>query len=308
MESRTLEYKKAPDGHAIFADVHWTPVPSGASKAKPVALLFHQGGFVVGSKEMIPRVQIESLASLGFIVMNANYRLCPQVSLHEGPIQDAKDALSWIRSDLNAELTGISADPDNVVAIGYSAGGTLALILGTVDKPVKAVLDVYGCKMFTDPSWSLPSPGFLTRPKPDADYCKGLFNEPTVSATEVIFGSTAPPTPRAAWMTWTSQQGTWLAECVKDGDYARVDPITLAARSPNTFPPLFIIHGTDDTFVPYHLSVRSTEKLKALAIDATLLPVPGKNHLFDVSLTGNDQLYKDTILQGFQFLAKHVLM
>ncbi|KAJ3178620.1 hypothetical protein HDU87_003443 [Geranomyces variabilis] len=304
MESRTLEYKKAPDGHAIFADVHW--LPSGVSTAKPVALLFHQGGFVVGTKDMIPRVQIEDLARLGFIVVNANYRLCPQVSVYEGPVQDAKDALAWIRNDLSAELAGISADPDRVVAVGYSAGGTLALTLGAVDKPVKAVLDVYGGKMFRDPSWSVPSPGFLTRPKPDAEYCKAIFNEPTVSATEVIFGSTAPPTPRAAWMTLVSQQGTWLAEVVKDGDYERVDPLALAAKSPRTFPPVFTIHGTDDTFVPYSLSERFTKELKDLAIDATLVPAPGKNHLFDVFLKGEEQEYKDTILKGFQFLANHV--
>ncbi|KAJ3148773.1 hypothetical protein HDU86_007328 [Geranomyces michiganensis] len=305
MESRTVGYKKAPDGHEIFADVHWA-VSSEAPAARPAALLFHQGGLVVGSKDMIPRTQIQSLVSLGFVVVNANYRLCPQVSVYEGPVQDAKDALAWIRNRGVYESTGINVDAERIVAVGYSAGATLALTLGTIENPVKAVLDVYGVKLFTDPSWSVPSPGFLARPTPDEEYCKAVFKEPTISATEVIFGSTAPPTPRAAWLTWTSQQGIWLQEVVKDGDYVRVDPIALATQSPKTFPPVMFIHGTDDTFVPYHLSERSAEKLETLGLDVKLISVPDKNHLFDIALAENDELYKNTMLKGFQFLASHV--
>ncbi|KAI8921285.1 Alpha/Beta hydrolase protein [Powellomyces hirtus] len=309
MESRTYEYKKGSDGQELLADVYWNNAGSKESNmSKPAAVVFHSGGFVVGSKDMIPRLPIEKLASLGFVVVIPNYRLCPQISVHDGPVTDAKDALAWIRSGLNKvlESEGISVNPDRVAAIGYSAGGALAMMLGTVEKPVKAILDCYGVKLLSDPSWSVPNPGFLTRPAPDEQYTQSVFSGPQVSSTEVVFGSTAPPTARAAWLTLKNQRGQWLQEVVKDGDYARVDPIAAAAIEPKKFPPTLIIHGDADTFVPYHLSVRGEEKLKALGIDVTLLSVEGKNHLFDVALTEDDPLFKDTILKGLEFLAKKV--
>ncbi|KAI8819753.1 Alpha/Beta hydrolase protein [Fimicolochytrium jonesii] len=318
MEARTFEYKIA-DGAPILADVHWKAKDSSDNieepvNGRPVAVVFHQGGFILGSKNLIPKAQIRSLTNLGFVVVVANYRLCPQVSVYDGPFEDAKDALEWIRNDVNRLLSENSeraptVDPTRVVSIGYSAGGTLALLLGTLAHPVRAVLDFYGGKVFTDPSWTQPLPGFLKRPPPDEAYAKKVFAEPTISATEVIPGSTAPPTPRASWMTLTAQRGTWLREVVKDGKYDRVDPVALAtaaAAEGKTFPPTFIIHGTADEYLPYHLSVIAKEKLEALGVDVTLVPVEGKDHLFDLVLTEEDELYRETIAKGFEFLAKRV--
>jgi acetyl esterase/lipase len=62
----------------------------------------------------------------------ADYRLCPQVTLYEGPIQDARDAFRWTKTtlpDLIRNEVGITLDPSRVVAFGQSSGGTLALHL-----------------------------------------------------------------------------------------------------------------------------------------------------------------------------------
>lgn len=91
---------------------------------------------------MISQSQIRALANMGFVVVTPEYRLCPQVSLYEGPIQDAKDCLVWVQEKLPAllEEDGAEAEDGNegkrmrvdggrVVVAGYSCGGNLALHL-----------------------------------------------------------------------------------------------------------------------------------------------------------------------------------
>jgi acetyl esterase/lipase len=79
---------------------------------------------------MIPQTQIDYLVSHGFVVVTPEYRLCPQVSVYDGPIQDAKDVLAWCQSTLPTLLKdkeNVNANGKRIVTMGHSAGGTLAL-------------------------------------------------------------------------------------------------------------------------------------------------------------------------------------
>jgi acetyl esterase/lipase len=79
---------------------------------------------------MLPQEQIQYLTDSGFVVVSADYRLCPQVSLYEGPIQDAKDAYTWCKKSLPGllkEEAQIEIDSARVVVLGHSAGACLAL-------------------------------------------------------------------------------------------------------------------------------------------------------------------------------------
>ena len=101
------------------------------TNAKPV-IIFHAGGFCVGSTELIPKSQISTLVRLGFVVVLPEYRLSPQVSIWDGAFADAKDCLVWTRQTLPGLLkqeTGITVSPKKVVAMGQSAGGSLPLHL-----------------------------------------------------------------------------------------------------------------------------------------------------------------------------------
>jgi acetyl esterase/lipase len=76
--------------------------------------------------------EIEYLANAGFVVVSADYRLCPQVSLFDGPIRDAMDAFAWCKSELPGKLetdAGIEIDSSQIVAWGQSAGALMALYL-----------------------------------------------------------------------------------------------------------------------------------------------------------------------------------
>jgi acetyl esterase/lipase len=67
----------------------------------------------------------------GFAVVTPEYRLCPQVSLYDGPIQDAKDVFAWCQDRLPGMLleeSGVLVDKERIVSMGHSAGGMLALV------------------------------------------------------------------------------------------------------------------------------------------------------------------------------------
>lgn len=91
---------------------------------------FHGGNFTVGSKAMLPPYHRDRLLDLGFIVVSANYRLCPTITLYEGPVRDSLDAYEWARLVLPGLLKkeGVNADGSRIVVLGHSCGGTLALL------------------------------------------------------------------------------------------------------------------------------------------------------------------------------------
>jgi acetyl esterase/lipase len=90
---------------------------------------------MLGSSDMVNKDQIEDCLSRGWIVVAPNHRLCPQVNLLEGPMQDCRDLLTWIYSGgLAGAISKQSANlyminEDKVFAFGTSSGGMLALSL-----------------------------------------------------------------------------------------------------------------------------------------------------------------------------------
>lgn len=151
MEKKEYEFKAHDDGRKVGADIFFDPRPK--SSARPIgklygiplrlvsrrtkgrfpAILFHGGAFCVGSKELVPEVQVRKLTmDFNFVVVVPDYRLCPTISLYDGPLADAKSVLRWAQNDVPGLLkrdANIVLDGAKIVAIGYSAGGTLALSL-----------------------------------------------------------------------------------------------------------------------------------------------------------------------------------
>lgn len=95
----------------------------------------HGGAFMLGSSKMVNMDQINDCLTRKWIVLVPNHRLCPQVNLLEGPMQDCRDLLAWVYDGgLKAAITSrtdipYALDLDHVFAFGTSSGGTLALSL-----------------------------------------------------------------------------------------------------------------------------------------------------------------------------------
>lgn len=98
--------------------------------SQPAVLLIHGGSWAPPDRRSQMESLAERLASRGYLVMNATYRTAPRHQ-HPAPIDDLREALRWLRGN----ATPLGARPDRIAAFGYSAGGHLAALLGTLDAP-----------------------------------------------------------------------------------------------------------------------------------------------------------------------------
>jgi acetyl esterase/lipase len=92
-------------------------------------ILIHGGGWSSGSKEDFSDAG-KILAEQGYVAFSINYRLAT-VDRNHWPAQldDAQRSMRWIRA--HAKEYGI--DPQHIGVLGHSAGGHLAICLGTRD-------------------------------------------------------------------------------------------------------------------------------------------------------------------------------
>lgn len=118
--SEGIVYRKV-DGEKLELDAY---IPKTGEKHPAVLVLFG-GAWQRGNRKQLKMYAIE-LADRGFACFAIDYRLAPE---HKFPAQidDCRAAVKWIRK--NASKYDI--DPDRLGAIGYSAGGHLATLLGT---------------------------------------------------------------------------------------------------------------------------------------------------------------------------------
>ena len=115
-KAQTFEYKPG---------LKLTMVGRRGAAPKPAVLWIHGGGWTGGRPEMfLPAAEYS--AAQGAIGFTAQYRLGSVAPA----VEDVEAALVWIRK--NAAELGV--DPQRIVAAGDSAGGHLALALGTVTR------------------------------------------------------------------------------------------------------------------------------------------------------------------------------
>ena len=85
----------------------------------PVIVWFHGGGIEAGEKEIPQKLQEK-----GYVVVGANYRLLPKVTIDK-TLDDAAEAVAW--AFRHAKEYG--GDPRKIVVTGHSAGGYLGMML-----------------------------------------------------------------------------------------------------------------------------------------------------------------------------------
>jgi acetyl esterase/lipase len=95
--------------------------------------MIHGGGHLLFSRQDIPMKHVRELLQRGFLPVSVDYRLCPELSLFDGPVTDCCDALQWVRETLPSLRLGgprVRIMPGKVLALGWSSGGQLAMTLG----------------------------------------------------------------------------------------------------------------------------------------------------------------------------------
>jgi acetyl esterase/lipase len=127
--------------------------PSTGAGPFPAVLVIHGGAWRAGNKSDVGPVLLE-FAKRGYVAISPEYRFCPK-EVFPAQVHDVKAAVRWIKT--HAKKYRI--DPERIGAIGFSAGGHLALMLGVTgpddglegevsagspDSRVRAVVNYFG--------------------------------------------------------------------------------------------------------------------------------------------------------------------
>ncbi|KAK7202440.1 Alpha/Beta hydrolase protein [Myxozyma melibiosi] len=312
----TLRYVyKVVDDCVIGTDVHLPAPVSQEPTAYPVLFMIHGGAFVLGSSKMVSADQITDCTERGWIVLALDHRLCPQVKLLEGPMQDCRDALKWVQSGgLDKELAKdpktamYKADQDKIVAYGTSAGGHLALSMGfDVEKPVLAILDFYAPKVFNDPFWTSTIPS-LERMLPKdltPEFLNKVYDEkpvPIEGGVSLEGQATKGPNfsdPRQAFAFVNMAYGTLMRTIHPfDDGYKPVDPYLNVSSS---FPPTFVVHGGADEMIIPQMSRLFVEKMREVGATCEMIEIAGQPHSFVGRMQKGDETWNQQ-RKGFDWL------
>lgn len=208
----------------------------------PALVCIHGGAWMAGKRQDLGKTT-EVLAGRGYVVVTVSYRLAPGAKF-PAQIEDTKAAVRWLR----ANAKKYKVNPDRIGAVGYSAGGHLACLLGTSDK-----------------NDGLEGTGG------NADQSS------RVQAVVSFFGPT--DLTRKEWSKEVEEKilvpflGGTIAD--KAELYKKASPITFVTKDD---PPMLFFHGTKDPLVNINQSRWLVEKLQEAKVEAKLIEVEGAGH------------------------------
>jgi acetyl esterase/lipase len=279
----------------LHCDV-WLPpervAPSG------IALLYvHGGGFYTTGKDFGTRAFFRHLVAQGHVAMDINYRLAPNASLLQ-MVSDVLHAVAWLKE--NSVLFG--AQPEQIVLVGGSAGGNLALLAAYAhdnpafipqdligkDLSVHAVVSYYGVIDLAAAYHRLQHlvKAMVRRPIPDT-----LFDRPMMRRALAA----------AAWVRGVEAQS--LRDYVQQNQavlsigiesaianllggtpaqapemYRLVSPLTHAGPG---CPPTLLFHGGHDYLLPSSATRKLHYRLRAAGVPSVYIELPQTEHTFD---------------------------
>ena len=207
----------------------------------PAVLVIHGGAWRGGDKGHMGSL-LQEFANHGYVAVSPQYRFCPK-EVFPAQVHDVKAAVRWLKS--NAKTYRV--DPERIGAIGFSAGGHLALMLGV-----------------TGPSDGLE--GDVAAGAPDTRL-KAVVNYfgPTDLAAKDIPDVSKP--------------------LVRDflGATAEEKPELAAKASPRTYvssddPPILTFQGTRDPLVPFTQAIELAEAMTEKHVPGRVELMVGAQH------------------------------
>jgi acetyl esterase/lipase len=229
----------------------------------PAVVCIHGGGWKSGNKkEMLPCLY--ALAQQGCVAVSIDYRLAPDHHFLD-QVDDCKAAVRFLRT--HAQKLNINAQ--HIGALGSSAGGHLALLLGTTDtKELPIAGDDNSVSSAVEVVVSLAGPTDLTKELPtDSE-----------RSVEKFIGKTR----------------------LKDLElFKRASPIHYLSSGDA---PTMIIHGTKDQMIPFEQATDFLEACKKIGVECQLLAIKNGGH----SGGGSIDEWNSSMVQMEKFLLSHL--
>jgi acetyl esterase/lipase len=236
----------------------------------------------------------------GFALVSIDYRLAPEVKLPD-IIADVEDAFRWLRGD---GVKQCRLDPARLVVTGGSAGGYLTLMTGVVVRPRPTALVAYWGYGDVDGDWYTKPSDFYRKQVPLIDKAganQGVGGKVMTGGEDGIDFRA-----RGRFYTYLRQNGLWTREVtgfdpVKDK--VKLDRYCPVRNVSPEYPPTLLVHGTEDTDVPYQLSADMAKELARHKVPHELVTVPGAGH----GLAGGDKkLVADAHAKALGFIRAHM--
>ena len=237
-----------PEGTALRMTLY---LPRAESETpRPAVALFHGGAWLIGTRQQVGWYA-RRLAEHGYVAATVSYRKLPK---HGFPacVYDAKAAVRWLR----VHAVELNIDPERIAASGHSAGGHLAMMLGTtgygkqfegeipsnVSAEVAAVISVYGAVDLT-----------VYQQDTEEGRLEGISRKLLDAFLEGVEDKNKEP-------------------------YVVASPVTYIDE--HSAPTLFI-QGDEDWLVPPSVSEKGEAMLRAVGVPTRRVVVEGVGHSFD---------------------------
>jgi acetyl esterase/lipase len=266
------------------------------TKMRPVVVWIHGGALIMGNRKSVPQNLLDLCRDEGYALVSIDYRLAPEVKLPD-IIADVVDAYLWIRGDGAKEC---HFDTERIVVTGGSAGGYLTLMTGVVLKPGPKALVVYWGYGDVDGDWYTKPSEFYRKQVPlidKADAFKGIGGKVITGSEDGVDFK-----PRSRFYHYLRQNGLWTKEITgfdPTTQKAKLDQYSPVRNITASYPPMLLVHGTEDTDVPYQLSADMAKELSRHEVPHELVTVKGAGH----GLSGGDKkLNADAHARAIEFI------
>jgi acetyl esterase/lipase len=251
----------APDGAIAHRDIVYSQTPQGkllldvympeatAGEPLPVILFLFGGGWEAGNRHQLQRFDLENYALEGFAVVTADYRYSRDATF-PAQIEDVVGAIDWIRG----AAAEYGLDSGRIGVTGPSAGGHLAALVGTANRPgelgfdeatknfsgVQAVVDYFG-------------------------------------PTDFLQGDAHRMEDADPWNAEDSSVSKLLGAAI-DTIPEEVESANPIAYIDGSEPPFLILHGDKDSLVPLHQSEILHQALLGAGVESQLIVVKDGDH------------------------------
>lgn len=257
----------ASEGINLHADVF-----AYDTAPRPVIVYLHGGALIMGSRTGAPDSLVALCRSEGYALVSIDYRLAPETKL-PAILDDIQAAFRWVRED-GPKLFG--ADPARIAAVGHSAGGYLSLLAGHRVSPRPTIIvSYYGYGDIMGPWYSRPDPFYCTH--------RTVAREEAYAVVQPGPVTDGGNPRRGAFYLYCRQQGCWPQEVMgANPDTAPEDftPFCPERHVTADYPPTLLLHGDQDTDVPYSLSVSMSDALARAGVTHEFITITGSGHGF----------------------------
>jgi acetyl esterase/lipase len=227
----------------------------------PAMLVVHGGAWRMGARADLAAIA-SAFAEHDYVAVAIDYRLAPRYKF-PAQIHDCQAAVRWMRE----HAPELRIDPARIGGFGYSAGGHLVALLGTLnDNELRE---------------------------------QGISPKVPSSRLQVVVAGGAPCDFRV--LPGDSQRvAYWLGgtPISRPNEYRDASPASFITADD---PPMYFFHGDQDLLVPVESPTRMVELLKNAGVAAQMHPIQNAGHiqaLFDRDALQHGLAFADRYLKS----------